>query len=55
MKRVLARARHALLTDPVTGLPLTATERASLAFGTLFATGIVMVMLILSLGLGAVQ
>lgn len=55
MNRALAKARAALLTDPVTGLPLSAGERASLAIGLAVAVAVLAAMLVLGLGLGGGQ
>jgi hypothetical protein len=52
MIRLLAKARQALLTDPVTGEPLNPAMVAAWTFTAFF---MVMTMLMLSLGLGAGQ
>lgn len=55
MIRLLRKARHALLTDPVTGAPLDAVDIVSLVYGLVVTFVVIMEMIILGLGLGAGQ
>ncbi|MFY9350325.1 MAG: hypothetical protein WBL20_20470 [Sphingobium sp.] len=55
MSGLIDKALRALLTDPVTGAPLSAIERASLAYGLAVAIAVIMAMLVLALGLGGGQ
>ena len=52
MTRLLEKARQALLTDPVTGEPISPAMVAAWTYTAFF---MVMTMLMLSLGLGAGQ
>lgn len=47
MSGLLDKALHALLTDPVSGAPLSAVDRLSLAYGLIAAT----IQIILIIGL----
>lgn len=55
MRRLVAKGLRVLLTDPVTGAPLNAIDRISLAYGLSVAFVVIMEMIILSLGMGAGQ
>lgn len=55
MRRVLEKARRALLTDPVTGAPLDAVEIVSLVYGLIVTVVVIVEMIILGLGMGPGQ
>ena len=55
MTRLLAKARAALLTDPVTRAPLPPQDVISLVIGLWTAFGVILAMLVLGLGLGGGQ
>jgi hypothetical protein len=55
MIRLLIKARHALLTDPVTGKPLHWIEVVGLFYGLLFATATILAAIAMALGLGGGQ
>ncbi|SCW61566.1 hypothetical protein SAMN02927924_01675 [Sphingobium faniae] len=55
MSPLLRKALDALLTDPVTGEPLSALDRASLAMGLYVALFVIIAMLVMVLGMGPGQ